>query len=185
LSDQPSFCPKCGAQVVPGAGFCSKCGSPLTGATPSATGTATTMTPRYYRHEKGEKQEKHEKGEKREKGRGGEITGPLIGGGILIWLGILVYLQLVSIIGGADFGGLFLMGIGVLLILGGLIRRTTSGYPILGYIIGGIVLILIGIASLGAFNKLLGAAVGAIILVGLGILVIVVAITARRRSPAP
>jgi hypothetical protein len=143
------------------------------------------MPPRYYRQEKGEKQEKHEKGEKREKGRGGDITGPLIGGGVLIWLGVLVYLQIVGIIVGVDFGGLFLMGIGVLLILGGLVRKTTSGYPIPGYIVGGVVLVLLGIASLGAFRGIVGAAIGAVLLVGLGIIVIAVAITARRRSPAP
>lgn len=148
------------------------------------TATPSTQSSTSRRHEKSEKGEKgREKGEKPEKGRG-DLRGPIIGGGILIWLGLLVYLDQAGIIQSADIGGLFLMGIGVLLILGGLMGKTTTGRPMLGFLIGGVVAIVIGVGSLRGFN-FLGPFVGAVFLVLIGLLVIFLAVNARRSSPAP
>jgi hypothetical protein len=105
----------------------------------------------------------------------------LIGGGILIWLGSLVYFQTVGAISGADFGGFFLMGIGVLIVIGGLLARTSTGRPLFGYLIGGLVLIVLGAFAIEGFSSYVGAG----FLVFLGLLVIIFAYSARRGSPAP
>lgn len=196
LAQEKRLCSKCGAELVSNSAFCSSCGSPV-----SATGSIgspgpgyqvppTTPSTGYGRREKQEKGEKHEKQEKQEKGRGGELAGPLIGGGILIWLGTLVYLQTLNVVTGEFFGGYFLMGIGVLLALGGLVRRTRAGNPMPGFIIGGTVLVLIGLAALPAIRDQLALAglnnlVGPLILVFLGLVIIMAAVGARRRSPRP
>jgi hypothetical protein len=139
------------------------------------------------KHEKGEKREKQEK---HEKGRGGDLRGALIGGGILIWLGILVYLQEVGVITGQDFGGFFLLGIGFLLVLAGISRSSQTGRPLTGMIIGGVVLVLLGFAALPSVRDQLaltglGSIVGPLILVFFGLLIIFAAVSARRRSPVP
>jgi uncharacterized Zn finger protein (UPF0148 family) len=190
LSQEKKFCPKCGAELVPGSVFCSSCGSAVSTAGPTAsTYQAPPPTP-YGRGEKHEKAEKHEKREKHEKGRGGELGGALIGGGILIWLGILVYLQQVNTITSGDFGGYFLIGIGFLLVLSGVARTSRSGYPYTGMMIGGVVLALLGFASTPSVRDQLastglGSLVGPLILIFFGLLVIFAAISARRRSPRP
>jgi hypothetical protein len=191
LSSQPAFCPKCGAARDPGAAFCSKCGTSFTA---TAAPSGTTPPPmdwreqrrqwraqrRAERHEKSEKAEKGEKGEKPEKAHG-DLTGAVVGGGILIWLGFLVYYNAIHPFSGNDFGSYFLMGIGVLIVIGGLVAHTSSGRPLLGYLIGGLVAVVLGAFGLTGFTTY----VGALFLVFLGLLVIAFAVSARRRSPAP
>ncbi len=135
---------------------------------------------RAQRHEKYEKGEKGEKGEKPEKAHG-DLTGAVVGGGILIWLGLLVYFNAIGLISSSYTSGYFLIGIGVLIVLGGLVAHSSSGRPFLGYLFGGLVLIVLGAFALTGFTTY----VGAIFLVLLGLLVIGFAISARRRSPPP
>jgi zinc ribbon protein len=188
LSNQPAFCPKCGAARDPGAAFCSKCGTSFTTTSAPPGTTAPPMDWREQRRqwraqrraEQHEKSEKGEKGEKPEKAHG-DLTGAVVGGGILIWLGLLVYFQAVHVISGNDTGGFFLMGIGVLIVIGGLVAHTSSGRPLFGYLIGGLVAIVLGAFALTGFTTYIGA----LFLVFLGLLVIVFAVSARRRSPAP
>lgn len=187
MSNQPAYCPKCGAPRDAGAAFCSKCG--VSFATTAAPGTAPPpMDWREQRRQwraqrradRNEKSEKGEKGEKPEKAHG-DLTGAVVGGGILIWLGLLVYLESVSIISGSNTGGYFLMGIGVLIVLGGIVAHESSGRPFLGYLIGGLVCVVLGAFALTGFTTYIGA----LFLVFLGLLVIGFAYNARRRSPPP
>ena len=180
MPEEKRFCSKCGTQVVEGAVFCSSCGTPVsaTVSPPSAQPSPTPFVQRREKGEKGEKREKEEKGEKGEKG--GDRSGSLVGGSILIWLGISLYLSQVNTIPGADWWAYFLSGLGAILILQGIIRRTRSGRPFTGSILGGAILLVIGLTSILGVRDF-----WPFILVVIGVAVIYSGITARRRSPRP
>jgi len=112
-----SYCPKCGNKIEEDMSFCPKCGSPLKAAQP-----APAPTPMYRRGEKEEKHEKQEKGEKAEKHekRGSPFLGLLIGGAVLIFLGLLSYLQIQGYFRAEETGAYFLIIVGVLVVFGGL-----------------------------------------------------------------
>jgi len=113
-----SYCPKCGTKVSEGMAFCPRCGAPLKAEKPP-----TEARPTGYRREKAEKAEKHEKQEKREKTEKHEkrefgFVGPLIGGLILIFLGLMSYLQVTGFLGREVVGASFLILIGTIIIIG-------------------------------------------------------------------
>lgn len=115
-----SYCPKCGTKVSEGMAFCPKCGAPLKAEKPP-----TEARPTSYRPEKAEKAEKHEKQEKEEKTEKHEkrefgLVGQLIGGLILIFLGLVSYLQVTGFLGKEVVGALFLILIGTIIIIGAL-----------------------------------------------------------------
>ncbi len=121
------YCPKCGTEVGEGVNFCPKCGASL------AVGTAAPTTPEAgptsYRRdektqEKSEKQEKHEKEEKHEK-RGYGFMGPLIGGVILLFIGLGLYLDTLHYDVTALWA-LFFVLVGVLIIVGGAYGAMTA-----------------------------------------------------------
>jgi len=123
------YCPKCGAKVREEMGFCPNCGAALKVEQPPAE----AAPPAPYRAEKAEKHEKREKREKEEKEERAEkrektekhekreygYIGPLIGGLILIFLGLMFYLALtrpgVSL---AMIGAFFVVIIGIIIIVG-------------------------------------------------------------------
>jgi len=197
VSNPSKFCHNCGSELPLGATFCPKCGTLVYVSPPSSTGApppsssapSPSQPPTYYdrreyrrerrRQEKNEKHEKHEKGEKGEKGGGG-IIGPLIGGGILIWLGISFYLQQIGYFT-SNWWAVFIVGIGLILIVQGLLLYARNKRPNLGPFIGGSVLILIGLSFL--YNSL--GNIWPLILVVIGIAVLASAFTARRRTPNP
>jgi heme/copper-type cytochrome/quinol oxidase subunit 4 len=195
MSAGSRFCHRCGAALPPGAAFCASCGTavavaPSTGqvGAPTAGQQGVTAVPpsypmRHERYEKHEKQEKHEKHEKHEKGRGGDLAGALTGGLVLILLGVLLYFAAVgnTAINYSNFWEYFLIGIGVILILQGLIRYAERGTPYLGSFIGGAVLILIGFAFVSSQNYPFWP----LILIILGLAAIASAFSARRRVPVP
>jgi hypothetical protein len=120
-----SYCPKCGAKIDEGMSFCPKCGAPLNIAQgPAAPSGPTAPTRREYRRrekeeekgEKGEKHEKHEKGEKGEKGEGGFIA-PLIGGLILIFLGVVWWLNQTTNFDMRMLWAFFLVMVGIVIII--------------------------------------------------------------------
>ena len=93
------YCPNCGVQVDDETAFCPKCGAPLKGGKPEAL--IGQRGERWERRrdekaEKAEKAEKHEKAEKAEKHERRSFTGPLIGGLILIFLGVMSILQILG-----------------------------------------------------------------------------------------
>lgn len=86
---------------------------------------------RARRAEKEEKQEKQEKGEHYEKGEAYEkrefsFIGPLIGGLIVIFLGVLLYLQVTGYFGIEMAGALFFVIIGVIVIAVGLYAASVA-----------------------------------------------------------
>ncbi len=179
MPEDAKSCAKCGASLAQGAVFCSSCGSPVSGVAASVSAQA----PPPFTH-RGEKQEKSEKGEKQEKHgkaeKGEDRGGAVVGGLILVWLGISFYLQQISAIPRVEWWAYFLSGLGVILILQGVVRRTRTGRPLTGSVVGGAVLLVIGmtgILGIGSFWPW--------VLVLLGIIVILSGMTARRRSPKP
>jgi peptidoglycan/LPS O-acetylase OafA/YrhL len=138
---------------------------------------------RYEKHEKHEKREKKEKNEKGEKGRGGDLAGAITGGLILILLGVLLYFATVgtTVISYNNFWQYFLIGVGAILIVQGLLRYAEGRRPVIGNFIGGAVLIIIGFAFVSTSNFTYWP----LLLVVLGIAAIASAISSRRRAPRP
>jgi pilus assembly protein TadC len=97
--------------------FCPKCGAPLAVGR-VATPSAETGPLPYRRYEKTEeKSEKHEKREKYEK-REYSFIGPLIGGLILLFIGLGLYLSVLHY-NPTMFWALFFIFVGLLIIIGG------------------------------------------------------------------
>jgi cation transport ATPase len=116
--------------------FCSKCGAALKVEQPPAE-AAAPAPPAPYRAEKAEKhekREKEEKGEKREKEEKTEkhekrefgVIGPLIGGLILIFIGLMFYLQVTGFLGRQVASALLLVIVGIIIIVGALYAATMA-----------------------------------------------------------
>lgn len=179
LSSGKRFCTKCGTALPEDATFCPSCG---TSAAPSTSQQTAPPSRWERRYERNEKREKNEKGEKHEKGRGGDISGAITGGLILVWLGISFYLAQSGYAGWDRWWQIFLVGLGAILILQGLIRYAKTRRPFIGPIIGGAILMLIGLSFFE------GTQVGnlwPLILVVIGIVVLLSAVAGRRRVPTP
>ena len=157
------YCPKCGNEVSEDDDYCTKCRTPL----------KEGLTYRRVRH-RDEKDEKNEKQEDR--------YGAVIGGLIVTWLGVLLLLNNQNMIRGGGFGGYFLMGVGVILIFRGLLalQETGSTDESLGHFIGGGVLVVIGGGI--TFNI---QDWWAILLIGLGLIIVLRGFTARNRNLLP
>lgn len=167
------FCPSCGYDVDEDDEFCSKCRQSLKEG-------ARTQRISYRRvsRSRREKDEKDEKDEKRE----GDKKGDVVGGLIVVWLGVSFVLRNAGIISWGDFGGVFLMGIGTILILRGIYAYSQSrvfdhGF---GYIVGGSFLTMIGAGIVWNFDDL-----WAIFIVALGLVIVFRAITDRGKNPRP
>lgn len=138
---------------------------------------------RRERHEKQEKQEKREKQEKGEKGRGGELAGAITGGLVLVLLGILFYLAQAGLmhVTWGNFWEYFIIGLGAILIIQGLVRYAERGRAYYGSFIGGVILMLLGFAFVATSNY----DIWPLILVVIGVAVIASAFVGRRRNPVP
>jgi uncharacterized membrane protein YvbJ len=118
-----SYCPNCGNKIDEKMAFCPKCGAPLKVKQPPSEAEripAPTRAEKAEKHEKREKEEKREKTEKYEKREFGFI-GPLIVGLILIFLGLMSYLQLTGFLRREIVWALFLFIIGIIIIIGAII----------------------------------------------------------------
>ncbi len=116
------YCSKCGTKVGEEMIFCPNCGASLKAAQPPVE---AAPAPAPQRVEKAEKCEKEEKGEKREKTEKYEkrefgFIGPLIGGLILTFFGLMFYLQATGFIGWRVAGPLFLIIVGIVILIGAL-----------------------------------------------------------------
>ena len=177
------YCSKCGAEISEDSSFCTSCGHAVGAPVErETTRERREKQEKQEKREKQEKQEKDEKGEKEEKEEKGEgdVSGPLIGGAILILLGTVLLLNDMGYLSDADFGLYFLFGIGAILILAGLFRHASGRPGIAGYLFGGLVLCAISVGALLDFEGW-----WAIILIPLGIAIIYWGITASRRNPRP
>lgn len=155
------YCPRCGNKVSEDAEYCTKCRTLL-------------KEDVVYRPVR-KRDEKDEKGED-------DRYGHIIGGLIVIWLGVLLMLINQNLIRAGDFGGFFLMGIGVILVFRGLLafQETGSIDQGFGFFIGGGILLLIGAGI--AFNL---RDWWAILLIGIGLVVVIRGINQQRRNPVP
>jgi len=130
-------CPKCGAKVTEEMAFCPKCGAPLKAEKPKEQPVAAPAPSIVYRGEKAEKHEKEEKGEKGEKGERAEkhekreftFIGPLIGGLVLIFLGVISLLQITGRINKEILWALFFVVIGILIIVGAIMASRRHPKP--------------------------------------------------------
>lgn len=182
MSEQ-KFCSNCGSPLSGDAAFCSKCGRAVAQA---PAGPVPTPPPTYYRNEKrqekGEKQGRNEKGEKSEKGGREGWVASVFAGLIIIWLGISIALPLTNYVVWTNWWPYFLMGLGVILILEGLIlaMRRNHFYPFIGFFIGGAIVFLLGMGD--AFRVI---DFWPYFIIVIGILIVVLAIFGRRRAPRP
>ena len=101
------YCPKCGVEVSEEMDFCPQCGKRL------------KPSPARVQREKAEKEEKREKAEKYEKREFGYV-GPFVGGVILIFLGVMFYLAAIDRIQVRDWGPIFLIVVGIIIVVFGL-----------------------------------------------------------------
>jgi hypothetical protein len=191
MSQESKFCHKCGAPLPSGSSFCPNCGTPVApagavsgpGPVPPSPPYAPYSERHHHREEKEEKYEKQEKGEKSEKGRGGDIAGAITGGLVLVLLGVLFYLAQTNYITitWSNWWEYFIIGLGFILIIQGLVRWGSRGRMYTGSFIGGAVLIVVGAVFVSEANIELWP----LILVVIGIAVVASAFTGRRRAPAP
>ena len=129
-----SYCPKCGAPITEEMSFCSKCGAPLKiqQAPPPPPTTRREYRRREKDEEKREKHEKQEKGEKHEKGEYG-FLGPLVGGLILIFLGLVWWLGMYHTFQWQVLWAFFLVLVGIIIIVaaayGALVVRKRHPQP--------------------------------------------------------
>jgi hypothetical protein len=143
------YCPKCGKEANDEDEYCTKCRTPL----------KDDIEYRRVRRRDADWWDSNDEDEK---------YGALIGGGIIIWLGTLLLLQNQGILRG-DFGGYFLMGIGVILALRGVIALQAEGQSdtATGFLVGGGIMLLIGAGITYNIQDW-----WAFLLIGLGLLVV-------------
>jgi len=127
-------CPKCASEVNEDMAFCPKCGASLKGGTSrdfedwgkefgdrmgrwgKDFGDRMSEHARTWEGQRYEKEEKGEKYEAREWAYVGMFLGPLIGGLILIFLGVLFYLQITGHLKAEAVGAVFFIIIGVIIL---------------------------------------------------------------------
>jgi hypothetical protein len=161
------FCPNCGKEVSDADEYCSHCRQPLN----------KNVSVRRIR-QKDEKQEKDEKEEKHED----QTAGAIMGGLIIIWLGLTFFFQNYGYYTWFNFGGFFLLGLGVILILRGVWVYIQSNIfdQASGYLIGGVLITLIGANNLWQIENW-----WAFFLIIIGLTIIIRTITERSRNPRP
>ena len=103
----------------------------------------------YEKPEKEEKDEKGGQGQSMEEKWARDPLGTAVGAVILIWLGVTLLAANTGLTGLVDWSNMwawFLLGLGAILLLEALVRLVIPEFrrPVVGRIIGGIVLLLIG-----------------------------------------
>jgi hypothetical protein len=140
--------------------------------------------PAPWRGEKYEKREKREKGEKGEKAAGGGMLGAIVGGSVLIWLGVTFFLEQNGNISSDIWWAYFILGVGAILILEGVVIYSRGHYG-LGPIIGGAFLIFAGISAIATDNYRIQSNLWPLAIVVIGLLVLLSGFAFRRRVPTP
>lgn len=140
------YCRKCGSEVSEEMEFCPKCGAALKGEQFRGVeewgkefgermaqkgrefGERMSERARRRAERRAERDEKYEKYEKTEVHEKHEFTfiGPLIGGLILIFLGLMFYLQVTGSLNAALVGALFFVVIGLIIIAASIFAATMA-----------------------------------------------------------
>jgi len=121
--------------------------------------------------ERREEQEKHDEKEEKEQGR--DPLGRIMGALFLIIAGVILLAQSQGWVTWEQFGGLwnlFFVAIGLVLLLEALLRLLLPAYrrPILGQVIGGLILLAIGLGGMTGFQL-----TGPVILIGIGLAILI------------
>lgn len=180
------FCPKCGKEVKEDAVFCPYCGETLKPQQEKVV-YRRARDEINEKNEKGEKNEKDEKGgEKSEKGEKNEGAGGMwsavMGGLILLWLGVTFLLQQYNLLTSINQGALFMMGLGVIIALRGLLFYTqvNNWRAASGLIIGGAVVALIGVSSWIGWREW-----WPFVIILVGAWIVLNAVMSRNKNPKP
>jgi len=125
-----SYCSKCGAKVREEMSFCPKCGTPLKVVQPpvEAVPTVPQRVEKAEKREEREKEEKHEKTEKEERYEKREFgyIGPLVGGFILLFVGLIFYLIVTASLRWEVAWAFFFIVIGIVIIVGAVYAATMA-----------------------------------------------------------
>ena len=155
------FCPKCGQETSEDDEYCPNCSYPL---------KRRPIRPVRRRDEKDEKHEKQDE------------KSALMGGLVVVWLGLSLILQNAGLLEWTDFGGVFLLGLGLIIVFRGLWAYSQSGVfeHGFGYVVG------------GGFVSLIGAGIAfdldewwPVLLIALGLIIVARAFMARSETPLP
>jgi len=158
------FCPKCGQETSEDDEYCPSCSYPL---------KRRPIRPVRRRQEKDEKDEKHEKEDSKS---------AMMGGLVVVWLGLSLVLQNAGLLEWTDFGGVFLLGLGLIIVFRGLWAYSQSGVLEhgFGYVVG------------GGFVSLIGAGIAfdldewwPVLLIALGLIIVARALMTRSENPLP
>jgi hypothetical protein len=133
--------------------------------------SGSEMPPR-ERDEKEEK-DRHEHQEKEEKEQHRDPLSSVMGAFILILAGVILLAESQGWVTWDQFGGLwnlFFVGIGLVMLLEAVLRLMLPAYrrPILGQVIGGIILLAIGLGGVTGFQL-----TGPVILIGIGLAILI------------
>lgn len=104
------YCTECGIEVSEEHNYCPSCGMPLRAE------RVIYRTERGEKQEKGEKMDKQEKGEKYEKGEVSPVL-PLVGGLILIFMGVIYYLNAFRVVVIREVWPYFIILLGLVIIV--------------------------------------------------------------------
>jgi hypothetical protein len=182
MPEGAGFCHKCGTQLPAGAIFCPRCGAAVTVLGPTSPGPQQPPAP--WRNEKYEKHEKSEKREKGEKASGGGMLGAVVGGLVLIWLGVTFFFEQNGNLSSDIWWAYFILGVGAILILEGVVIYTRGHYG-LGPIIGGAFLIFAGMSAIATNDYKIQSNLWPLAIVVIGLLVLLSGFAFRRRVPTP
>ncbi len=157
------FCPKCGQETSEDDEYCPNCNYPL---------KRRPIRPVRRRDEKDEKDEKHE----------GDEKSALMGGMVVIWLGLSLLLQNAGLLAWTDFGGVFLLGLGLIIIFRGLWAYSQTGVfeQGFGYVVGGGFVALIGVGIAFDLDEW-----WPFLLIAFGLVIVARAFMDRSRNPLP
>jgi hypothetical protein len=158
------FCPKCGQETSEDDEYCPNCNYPL---------KRRPIRPVRRRDEKNEKHEKHEEQDEKS---------AIMGGLVVVWLGLSLILQNAGLLEWTDFGGVFLLGLGLIIIFRGLWAYSQSGVfeHGFGYVVGGGVVSLIGAGIAFDLDEW-----WPVLLIALGLIIVARAFMARSETPLP
>lgn len=120
------YCEKCGTETTTEMAFCPKCGAPIKIEQPSDWRTQLRESRREWRERRRELRSQRRGYEKNEKEEGWEKTekheyiflGPLIGGLVIVFLGVLLYLLVAGRFGIEILVALFFVFVGAIILAG-------------------------------------------------------------------